>query len=253
MTPVAASLLVLLVLALVLLAASVATRRRPEVGLVPDREGYFDRWSVLHGGYDPRPNWWARNWLALTYACSRPLARAGVQPDVLTAWGLVVSLGVVVTAAAGGRWPLLGILVVTVSGLFDNIDGCVAVLTERTTRWGAVIDSLVDRVADALYLLAFVILGAPVGLAVLAGGVTYLQEYARSKAGNAGMDEIGVATIWERPTRVTIAGWTLGAAGVFVGHHALAATVGTAVCLGLALLGITQLLVVVRRRLSAPV
>ena len=125
-------------------------------------------------------------------------------------------------------------------------------LTNRTTRWGAVIDSLVDRVADALYLLAFVVLGAPVALAVLAGAVTWLQEYARSRAGNAGMDEIGVATIWERPTRVTIAGWTLAGCGVLVGHQGDAATVGTAVSLGLALVGLTQLLVVVRRRLTTP-
>lgn len=244
------SLLVLVVAVLVLLALSVVTARQPATGVVPDREGYLDRWSVLHGGYDPRASWWARNWLTLTYACSRPLARLGVAPDVLTGWGLVVSLGVVVCAAAGGRWPLLGVLVVVISGLLDNIDGCVAVLTERTSRWGAVLDSMVDRVADALYLLAFVVLGAPVGLAVLAGGVTYLQEYARSKAQNAGMSEIGVATLWERPTRVTVSGWTLAGAGVFVGHHGDAATIGAAVSLALALIGLTQLLVVVRRRLT---
>lgn len=244
---VAGALLAVLLVGLVWL--SLATARRPEVA-VPDKEGYFDRWSGLHGGYDPRGSWWARNWLTLAYTCSRPLARRGILPDVLTLWGLAISLGVVVCATAGGRWPLLGILVVVLSGLADNLDGCVAVLTDRTTRWGAVIDSLVDRAADALYLVAFVALGAPLQLAVLTGAVTWLQEYARSRATNAGMDDIGVATIWERPTRITIAGWTLLGSGVFVGHAAAAATVGTAVSLGLALVGITQLLVVVRRRLT---
>ena len=76
-----------------LLALTLLTARRP-AALVPDRDGYFDRWSALHGGYDPRGSGWARWWLGVTYRCGVPLARRGVAPDVLTLWGAVTGLAV---------------------------------------------------------------------------------------------------------------------------------------------------------------
>jgi hypothetical protein len=78
------SLLVLAVLGLALVVAAVLTARRPEHP-VPDRDGYFDRWSATHGGYDPRTgSVWVRGWLSMVLVLARPLARRGVQPDVVT-------------------------------------------------------------------------------------------------------------------------------------------------------------------------
>ena len=211
------------------------------------RDDYLDRWSQLHGGYDPRASPWARGWLALTYACARPLVR--VPPDALTAVGVLVTIGVLPLAAAGGRWPLLAVLVVVLSGLLDNLDGCVAVVTGRESRWGYVLDSLADRACDALYLIALWLLGAPGWLCVLAGALTWWQEYARARAGNAGMGEIGVATVWERPSRVIVTAFGLAAAGAWPERAADLATVVAAVSAGLAVVAIAQLLVVVRRTL----
>ena len=211
------------------------------------RDGYLDRWSQLHGGYDPRASPWARGWLSLTYACARPLVR--VPPDLLTAAGVVVTAGVLPLSAAGGRWALLAVLVVVVSGLLDNLDGCVAVVTGRESRWGYVLDSLADRVCDALYLLALWLLGAPGELCALAGALTWWQEYARARAGNAGMGEIGVATVWERPSRVIVTAFALAAVGGWPARSEGLATAGAGVSAGLAVVAIVQLLAVVRRTL----
>ena len=41
-------------------------------------------------------------------------------------------------------------VLVFVSGIVDNLDRAVAVMSGRTTRWGYVLDSVVDRIADVL-------------------------------------------------------------------------------------------------------
>jgi phosphatidylglycerophosphate synthase len=235
--------------ALGLLVLTAATAAPPGTPL-PDREGYFDRWSTVHGGYDPRGSGWARWWLGITHRCGLPLARWGVAPDVLTLWGAVTGLAVVALAAPGGRWPLLAAVVVVGSGLLDNLDGCVAVLTDRATRFGAVLDSVVDRVSDGLYLAALWALGAPGPLVVAAGSLMLLQEYARARATAGGMSDIGVVTVWERPTRVVVTAFTLLSAGLLPAYGDTAAAVGAAAWAGLGGVGLTQLLVVVRRRLS---
>ena len=212
------------------------------------REAYLDRWSQLHGGYDPRANPWARGWLGLAYSCARPFLRW--SPDLLTVIGVLVTALVLPPAAAGGRWPLLAVAVVVLSGLLDNLDGCVAVVTGRESRWGYVVDSLADRLCDAAYLVALWLLGAPGWLCVGAAAVTWWQEYARARAGNAGMGEIGIATVWERPSRVIVTAFALAAAGGWPDRADDAATVGAAVALGLGIVGVTQLLVVVHRALT---
>ena len=239
------------VVALALLTwLSVVTARRPAAAL-PDRDGYFDRWSALHGGYDPRGSFWARWWLGVAYRVAVPFARRGVQPDVLTLWGAVAGLGVVALSAAGARWPLLALAVVVLSGLLDNLDGCVAVLTERSTRFGQVLDSLVDRVSDGLYLVALWVLGAPGPLVVLAGSLMVLQEYARARATGAGMSDIGVVTVWERPTRVVVTAFALLFAGLAPAWAVPVVAAGGAGSWSvLGAVGLTQLLVTVRRRLA---
>ena len=217
---------------------------------LPDRDGYFTAWAGLHGGYDPRGSWMVRTWLGWSYALARPLAAARVPPDVVTGLGLLVSLGAVAAAWASGRWALLAAAVVVVSGLVDNLDGAVAVLTERASRWGFVLDSVVDRLSDACYVVALWLLGAAVWLCVVGGALMGLQEYTRARAAAAGMEDVGVVTVWERPTRViTTAMFCLGA-GLHVDAAAGWATAGAAAWVGLGVLGLLQLLVVVRRRLA---
>jgi CDP-diacylglycerol--glycerol-3-phosphate 3-phosphatidyltransferase len=189
-------------------------------------------------------------WLVTVYALARPLARLGVRPDVVTLSGVVLSGVVVWLSALGGRWVLLAAVVVGASGLLDSLDGAVAVLTDRVTTWGAVLDSLVDRVSDVLYLLALWLVGAPAWTCVAAGALVLTHEYARARATAVGMDDIGVVTVGERPTRVIVVAMFLLAAGIYVASAALWAALGAYATLTIAVIALAQLLVVTHRRLA---
>jgi phosphatidylglycerophosphate synthase len=236
---------------LALVVMGLVTARRP-AHEIPDRDGYFDRWQVLHGGYDPRTgNPWLRGWLTMAYTLARPLARRGVQPDVLTISSVWLAGAVFVPSSVGGRWAMLAGWLVVASGLFDTLDGCVAVLEDRTTRWGYVLDSAVDRVNDAIYLAAVVSVGAPLELAVVCGFGFFLLEYLRARAGNAGGDEVGRVTVGERPNRVIVLAASLHFGGVFLAHEVLVATFGLSVMTALTAIALAQLTVTVRRQLLA--
>ena len=102
------------------------------------REEYFRRWSELHEGIDPAGVRFVRGWLSIAYAVARPLAAARVPPIVVTVAGLLAAIATVPVAGLGARWPLLGLVIVVASGLLDNLDGAVAVLTDRVTARGCV-------------------------------------------------------------------------------------------------------------------
>lgn len=236
--------------AVLLAVLAPATARRP-VQPVPDRDGYYRRWSALHGGYDPRrASVWVRSWLTLVHRVGRPLARRGVQPDVVTALSLWCALAVLVAADAGGRWPLLAAAALVASGLADNLDGCLAVLEDRATAWGYVLDSVVDRLSDVTYLTAAAALGAPVGLVVAVGVGVLLLEYVRARAGNAGGEDVGTVTVGERPTRVIVLTAALLAAGALPGRAAAAVGAGVGVLGALTAVALVQLGVAVRRQLT---
>ena len=76
----------------------------------------------------------------------------------------------------------------------------------------------------------------------------FLQEYVRARAGAAGLSEVGVVTVWERPTRVIVTAVFLLCAGLFL--DALWVTLGAAAWVGLGVVGLVQLLD--RRTAPAP-
>jgi phosphatidylglycerophosphate synthase len=211
------------------------------------RDSYLEQWSQLHGGYDPRSNAMVRCWLSLTYDVARLPARARVSPDLLTLAAVLASIAAAAVASAGGRWLVVAAGVVVVSGLLDNLDGAVAVLTGRSTQWGYVLDSAADRVSDLAYVAALWLAGAPAQVCVAGGALMFLQEYVRARAGSAGMVEVGVVTVWERPTRVIVTAVFLLCAGGF--RDDVWAGFGAALWVVLGVLGLGQLLIAVRRRL----
>lgn len=217
---------------------------------VPTREEYLDRWATLHGGYDPRGSRLVGPWLTFVYAVARPFARLGVPPDVVTLLGLAVSGLVVWLCSMGDRWVIAAAFVVGASGVLDSLDGAVAVLTDRVTRWGAVLDSVVDRASDVLYLVALWVVGAPAAVCVAAGVVLFTQEYARARAMAIGLDDVGIVTVGERPTRVVVVAMFLLAAGIYAASASWWATLGAWVSLVVGVVALVQLLIVVRRRLA---
>lgn len=242
-------LLALLAAGAALVAVTLASARRPAVA-PPGFEEYLRRWAPLHGGYDPRANRWLLGWLRLSFVVGRPLARRGVLPDLLTLWGVWFAFAVFVPARAGGRWPLLAAWLLVASGLADTLDGCVAVLTDRATRWGYVLDSVVDRVVDVVYLFAVVGIGGRASIALAAGIAFFLLEYLRARAGNAGMDEVGVVTVGERAMRVIFCAVGLLFAGVYPARAALVADLALAALATFSAVGFVQLTLAVRRALG---
>jgi phosphatidylglycerophosphate synthase len=214
---------------------------------VPIRQENLREWSALHGdaGTDGLVGWW----LGLAHTLARPLIRLGAGPDTVTILGLLVALGALAPASAGAHWPVLAAAVIAASGLLDNLDGAVAVMTGRITRRGFVLDSVCDRIADAGYCAALWLAGAPAGLAVAGAALAWLHEYVRARAAVAGMPEIGVVTVAERPTRVIVTVMFLLGCGMFPGLHRAWALAGAAAWTTLGAIGVVQLAVVVARRL----
>jgi phosphatidylglycerophosphate synthase len=213
-----------------------------------DRATYLQQWSTLHGG--ARPTGVVGGWLRIVHVAASPLARLRVPPDAVTLLGLLIACSAPLLASLG-RWGVLaGALVIALSGLFDSLDGAVAVMTGRTSRWGAVLDAVADRISDAAFVTTLWVVGAPASVCVAAVGLCWLQEYARARAGGAGMTEVGVLTLNERPTRVVVVVMFLLATVARPDDDPGWATLGAWALVGLGVIGLVQLLVVIRRTLG---
>jgi phosphatidylglycerophosphate synthase len=220
---------------------------------VLSREEYLREWARLHGGAGT--GGLVGHWLGVVYRLARPAARWGATPDAVTGLGLLVALAVPATVLAAGppgaqgRWLLAASALVVASGVLDGIDGAVAVLTGRATRRGFVLDSACDRLAEAAWCVALWRAGAPGVLAVAGAAVAWLHEYVRARAAVAGMPDIGVVTVSERPTRVIVTAAFLLAAGIEQATAAAWATAGTAAWAAIGAVGALQLVVTLSRRL----
>ncbi|SNS46176.1 CDP-diacylglycerol--glycerol-3-phosphate 3-phosphatidyltransferase [Geodermatophilus pulveris] len=214
------------------------------------REEYLAAWSTWHGGADPTGSRLVRGWLSMVYALARPTR--GLPPVAVTAAGLLVAAAAVVPAAAGGLWLVPAGLLVGLSAVLDGLDGALAIATGRASRRGFVLDSAVDRLSEAAFAAALWVAGAPGWLAAAFGGLCWLPDYLRARAGQAGVAETGQISVWERPTRVAMTGLTLGGAGVVSGLDLAGAvvTTGTAVGCLLGVVGVAQLGASLRRALA---
>jgi CDP-diacylglycerol--glycerol-3-phosphate 3-phosphatidyltransferase len=78
------------------------------------------------------------------------LAKAHITPNALTLAGVLGSAGAAVLLARGQF--LAGGIVVLAAGALDVLDGALARATGQVTRFGAVFDSVMDRVSEAAVL-----------------------------------------------------------------------------------------------------
>jgi CDP-diacylglycerol--glycerol-3-phosphate 3-phosphatidyltransferase len=208
-------------------------------------EQYAVGWRDLHGGYDPRTGSpFVRGWLRLAYLVGRTAARAGASPTLVTGVGLALSgcVPVLVWGVPGG--PFLAAVLVLLSAVADTTDGAVAVLTGRVSRSGQVYDGLADRVSEACWLVALWFLGPPGWLLLGCGALSWLHEYVRARAAAAGLSEVGVVTVAERPTRVILV-----VAALVVARIPAGVTVVVGIWAVFAAVGFGQLLVTVRAKL----
>jgi len=145
-----------------------------------------------------------------------PLARLflklGLSPDVVT---IIGTAGVCVGAL--GFYPrhefFWGSLIVAVFALFDTLDGAMARLSGRSSRWGAYLDSTLDRVGDSAVFGGLVLWYAGDGstpyLAALALACLILGSvvsYSKARAEGLGMTaNVGIAERADRLVAVLIA------------------------------------------------
>jgi phosphatidylglycerophosphate synthase len=242
---------VLALLLLGLVAVGMATARTPQRP-IPGPDEHRRRWTALHAGIEPGRSRWVSGWLALMYVLARPLARRGVLPDVVTAAGLWWALATLVVADAGGRWPLLAAWLLLAGGIADGLDGALAVLTDRVSAWGGVLDSVVDRLSDVVLVGAVATLAGdrPLVWLAAAAAVTglFTLEYLRARAAQMGA-ELAVVTVGERATRLVLVGVTLWCAGLFPARAVLIGLLGLWSVAAVGVVGSVQLGVHARRTL----
>jgi CDP-diacylglycerol--glycerol-3-phosphate 3-phosphatidyltransferase len=158
---------------------------------------------------------------------ARLLGRMGLTPNMVTLLGLLFS-GATAYLIASERLVAAGILLLF-SALFDHLDGALARLTDRTTVFGAFLDSVVDRMTEAMVLFGMLLLALGRGsdtlaiLVFLAFGFSVMVSYTRARAEGLGVSgEVGILT---RPERVVLLVVGLVADGL-TGHVALIAALG---------------------------
>src|SRR5262245_50424921 len=83
---------------------------------------------------------------------ARGLLRAGVTPNAVTVAGTVGVLIGAVLATQG--WLVVAVVVVTLSALTDVVDGTMARKLGQQSRFGALLDSTMDRIADGAVFAA---------------------------------------------------------------------------------------------------
>ena len=134
------------------------------------------------------------------------IQKTPLTPNSLTWIGLAIAIG---AAALVGTGHLFAAgWVVAFSGVFDLLDGALARATNRVTRFGAVLDSTLDRVGEAVVFIGLMVLyvnhpSLP-GILLTGTGLvgSQLVSYIRARAEGMGVNcEVGVFT---RPERVAI-------------------------------------------------
>jgi CDP-diacylglycerol--glycerol-3-phosphate 3-phosphatidyltransferase len=146
-------------------------------------------------------------------ALVRALAR--VSPDVLTITGLALNgVACAFFALAGGKGYIspatlrVAGLVALAGAVFDMLDGRVARLRGRETRWGAYLDSTMDRYSDMLLYLGLMILYARLDETLLmvlvwvAAFGSFMTSYARARAES--LIPRCTVGLMERPERVAL-------------------------------------------------
>jgi phosphatidylinositol phosphate synthase len=155
------------------------------------------------------PDWLKNGYLRVIDPVANWLVRHHVHPNTITAIGTACSVAGGIIYGTGhisvGGW-FLGF-----TALFDVLDGTVARRSNRSSTFGAFLDSTLDRLADGAVLgglAAFYALNGPhrsIPMVVfcIAGIVgSFLTSYTRARAEALGLDaKVGIL---QRPERVVL-------------------------------------------------
>jgi CDP-diacylglycerol---glycerol-3-phosphate 3-phosphatidyltransferase len=159
-------------------------------------------------------------------AVTRPLvpliSRMRLTPNMMTLAGLVLNL--VAAVIIGFGHLVIGGIVFLLAGLFDLLDGALARHMQKVTRFGALFDSIVDRITEGSLFLSFIFVTSvavwPFSIAwelvliFLAMMGSFFTSYVRARAEALNVDcTVGLFT---RPERVIILAFGLLLSQVFI-------------------------------------
>ncbi|MCG3212213.1 MAG: CDP-diacylglycerol--inositol 3-phosphatidyltransferase [Anaerolineae bacterium] len=122
---------------------------------------------------------------------ARLISRLNISPNVITIIGFLLMVGVAFVLA-NGYFLLAGILI-TGFAIFDAIDGTLARMMGRTSRFGAFLDSTLDRLSEAVIFLGLFIFfmqqGNQLELILIYATVvgSLMVSYARARAEGIGV------------------------------------------------------------------
>jgi len=153
-------------------------------------------------------DWLRARAVVITKPVAEGLARLNMHPNTLTIAGFVLNL-VAGLIAASGRVVGAGILMLLASGI-DAFDGALARTSGKQSRFGAFLDSSLDRLSEGTVLLGLLwwamgqgqmLMAELLGL-ILLGSV--MVSYTRARAEGVGYAcKVGLLT---RPPRVALLG-----------------------------------------------
>ncbi|MCS6872304.1 MAG: CDP-alcohol phosphatidyltransferase family protein [Anaerolineae bacterium] len=156
-------------------------------------------------------------------------ARLGWQPNAITLLGILPTL-IAALLAASGQFFAAGV-VLLIGAPLDALDGAVARAKGCETRFGALLDSTVDRYTDALMLsgigYAFAQAGDLLNMLLAFGALSgaYAVSYVRARAEGLGIGSIKDG-LFDRAARIIVlilalltGALTLGLLVLTIGGH----------------------------------
>lgn len=150
-------------------------------------------------------------WTRLISPVARLFLRLGISPDAVTLVGTIgVCAGALVFFPRGEL--LTGVLVITAFVFSDLLDGTMARLSGRTSKFGAFLDSTLDRVGDGAIFGGLVLYFAGPGdselhtvLALVCLVMGSVTSYARARAESLGMQaRVGIAERADRLVAILV-------------------------------------------------
>ena len=139
----------------------------------------------------------------LTEPVARLLSRTPITPNTITWLGFLLTVGAAVFIIT--RHFFIAGLVVLAAGFFDILDGALARHVNCSSRFGAILDSTLDRLSEAVLLISILVVYASeqsmVGILLVNVALigSLLVSYTRARAEALSLEcQVGILTRAER-------------------------------------------------------
>ena len=153
--------------------------------------------------YDSLTDFLRTQAMVITHPIARILEKLGLHPNTVTLLGLLLNIGTGAVLASG-RLILGGVFVLLASAV-DSLDGALARVSGAKSRFGAFLDSTLDRISEGALLFGLLVWllrqGATTEIylvfLILLGSV--MVSYTRARAEGVGYTcKVGILTRLER-------------------------------------------------------